>query len=258
MTQSFADKTILITGGSKGIGLACAQSFLEAGARVAIASRSQQNVDDALKTLPGAIGFAADLTNEEAAAALIGAVEARLGPIDILINSAGAARRTPPADLTPAAYRAAFDAKFFSYINVTDPLIKRMAARRSGVIINIIGAGGKIAATTHIAGGAANAALMLATAGLAQAYAAQNIRVIGISPGLTETSRVAEGMAAEAKLQNITPGEARTRAVAKIPLGRMATPQDIANTALFLASDAASYITGITLTMDGASTASVV
>jgi NAD(P)-dependent dehydrogenase (short-subunit alcohol dehydrogenase family) len=258
MTQSFANKTILITGGSKGIGLACAQAFLAAGAKTAIASRSQQNIDDALHTLPHAIGFAADLTNDESAAALIGAVEARLGPIDILINSAGAARRTPPADLTPAAYRAAMDAKFFSYINITDPLIKRMAARKSGVIINIIGAGGKIANPTHIAGGAANAALMLATAGLAQAYAAQNIRVIGINPGLTDTTRVSEGMEVEAKLQNITLKEARTRAIAKIPMGRMASPEDIANTALFLASEAASYITGITLTLDGATTASVV
>jgi NAD(P)-dependent dehydrogenase (short-subunit alcohol dehydrogenase family) len=258
MTQSFANKTLLVTGGSKGIGLACAQAFQGAGAKVAIASRAQANIDDAIKSLPGAIGFAADLTNDESAAALIGAVEAKLGPIDILINSAGAARRTAPTDLTPAAYRGAMDAKFFSYINVTDPLIKRMAARKSGIIINIIGAGGKFAATTHIAGGAANAALMLATAGLAQAYAGHNIRVIGISPGLTETSRVAEGMQAEAKLQNITPEEARTRAIARIPLGRMATPQDIANTALFLASEAASYITGITLTMDGATTASVV
>jgi len=258
MTQSFASKTILVTGGSKGIGLACAKTFLEAGAAVAIASRSQANIDDALKNLPGAIGFAADLTNEESAAALIGAVEAKLGPVDILINSAGAARRTPPADLTPAAYRAAMDAKFFSYINITDPLIKRMGQRQSGVIINIIGAGGKIASPTHIAGGSANAALMLATAGLAQAYAGQNIRVIGINPGLTETSRVSEGMTAEAKLQNITQEEARTRAIARIPIGRMATPQDIANTALFLASEAASYITGITLTMDGATTASVV
>jgi NAD(P)-dependent dehydrogenase (short-subunit alcohol dehydrogenase family) len=258
MTQSFASKNILVTGGSKGIGLACAKTFLKAGAAVAIASRSQANIDDALKNLPGAIGFAADLTNEESAAALIGAVEAKLGPIDILINSAGAARRTPPADLTPAAYRAAMDAKFFSYINITDPLIKRMGQRQSGVIINIIGAGGKIASPTHIAGGSANAALMLATAGLAQAYAGQNIRVIGINPGLTETSRVSEGMTAEAKLQNITQEEARTRAIARIPIGRMATPQDIANTALFLASEAASYITGITLTMDGATTASVV
>jgi NAD(P)-dependent dehydrogenase (short-subunit alcohol dehydrogenase family) len=258
VSQSFAGKTILITGGSKGIGLGCAQALLAAGASIAIVSRRPENIDEALKTLPGAIGFTADLTDEGAAAALVGAVEARLGPVDVLINSAGAARRSPPADLTPASYRAAMDAKFFSYINVTDPLIKRMAERRSGVIINIIGAGGKVAAITHIAGGAANAALMLATAGLAQAYAGQNVRVVGINPGLTETTRVAEGMQAEARLQNITPEAARAQAVAKIPLGRMATPEDIAHAALFLASDAASYITGITITMDGATTASVV
>jgi NAD(P)-dependent dehydrogenase (short-subunit alcohol dehydrogenase family) len=247
-------KTVLITGGSKGIGLACAHAFLAEGARVSICSRTQANIDEALRTLPGAIGFAANLSNAEEAAAMLDAAEEKLGPIDILINSAGAARRSPPAELTPEFYRTAMDAKFFSTINVVDPLVKRMAARGSGVIINIIGAGGKIASPVHLAGGAANAALMLVTAGLANAYAAQGIRVIGISPGLTETGRVAEGMQSDARLAGITPEEARARAIARIPLGRMATPQEIANTAVFLASDKASYITGITLTMDGATT----
>ena len=85
----------------------------------------------------------------------------------MLVNSAGAARRTPAEELTPAAYKAAMDAKFFSYINVIDPVVKRMAARGTGVVVNVIGNGGKVPSTVHIAGGAANAALMLATAGLA-------------------------------------------------------------------------------------------
>jgi NAD(P)-dependent dehydrogenase (short-subunit alcohol dehydrogenase family) len=250
--------TVLITGGSKGIGLACAHAFLAEGARIAICSRTQANIDEALKTLPGAIGLAANLSNAAGATAMLDAAEQQLGPIDVLINSAGAARRSPPAELTPEFYRAAMDAKFFSTINVVDPLVKRMAARGSGIIINIIGAGGKIASPVHLAGGAANAALMLVTAGLANAYAAQGIRVVGISPGLTETGRVAEGMQSDARLAGITPEEARARAIARIPLGRMATPQEIANTAVFLASDKASYITGITLTMDGATTPVVI
>ena len=96
-----------------------------------------------------------------------------MDPIDVLVNSAGAAKRTPPDELTPAAWRAAFDAKFFSYINVIDPMVKRMAARGGGVIVSVIGGGGKVASSTHLAGGAANAALMLATAGLGAAYAAR-------------------------------------------------------------------------------------
>ena len=89
---------------------------------------------------------------------------------------------------------------YFSYINVLDPVIKRMGGRGSGAVINIIGNGGKIASPTHLAGGAANAALMLASVGLANAYAGQGVRVVGLNPGLTETDRVAEGLKASAKL----------------------------------------------------------
>ena len=155
---------------------------------------------------------------------MIDRVEAACGPIAILVNSAGAARRTPPPELTPAAWRAAFDAKFFSYINVIDPLVKRMGRRGAGVIVNIIGAGGKVASPTHLAGGSANAALMLATAGFGAAYAAKGVRIVGVSPGLTETDRVAEGLAAEARLGGISIEDARRRSVEKIPIGRLALP----------------------------------
>ncbi len=252
MDLGLRDKVVLVTGGSKGIGFACAGAFLAEGARVAICSRAQANVDRALQSLPGAAGVAADCADSAAAAAMIEAVEGRLGPIDVLVNSAGAARRTPPPDLTPKAWRAAFDAKFFSAINVIDPLVKRMAARGSGVIVTIIGSGGKVASPTHIAGGSANAALMLATAGLGAAYAASGVRVVGVSPGLTETGRVAEGLAADARLSGIDVEEARRRAVAKIPIGRPASPGEIADAVVFLASGRASYVTGATLAMDGA------
>ena len=202
--------------------------------------------------MPGALGFAADLTDANAAAVMVAQVEKALGPIDILVNSAGAAKRTPPDDLTPAAWHAAMDAKYFTTIHVIDPVIKTMAARGSGVILNIIGNGGKVAAPVHIAGGAANAALMLATVGLGTAYAARGVRVVGINPGLTETSRVAEGLASTAKLEGISIEEAQAEAVARIPMGRMALPSDIADAMLFLVSARASYITAVNLSMDGA------
>src|ERR1700741_988650 len=166
MDLGLKDKKVLITGGSKGIGLACARAFIAEGARVALVSRSQENLSKAKDNLKGAYTIAADLTDAAAAAAMVERVEKEFGPIDVLVNSAGAAKRTDADDLTPAAWRAGMDAKYFSYINVIDPLIKRMGKRGAGAVINVIGNGGKVASPTHLAGGAANAALLLATAGL--------------------------------------------------------------------------------------------
>lgn len=254
MELGLTNKLALITGGSKGIGLACARAFLAEGARVAIVSRSKANVETALASLPGAYGFTADLTREDEATTLLSQIETGLGPLDVLINSAGAARRTPPEELTPAAWHAALDAKFFSYINMIDPAVKLMAARKSGVIVNIIGAGGKVASPVHIAGGAANAALMLATAGLAAAYAKSGVRVVGLNPGLTATGRMQEGLRATMRAQNLTEDEALAQSVARIGMGRLAEPEEIAGAALFLASPKASYISGVTIAMDGLST----
>ncbi len=258
MDLGLTGKVVLVTGGSKGIGLACARGFLAEGARVAIASRAAENVAAARAALGDALGIAADLTDAEQAAAMIEEVERRLGPIDVLVNSAGAARRTPPDDLTPAAWHAAMQAKYFTYIHAIDPTVKRMAARGAGVIVNVIGNGGKVASPVHLAGGAANAALMLATAGLATAYAGRGVRVVGVNPGLTETDRVAEGMLADAKLAGISPHEARARAVAKIPMGRMARAEEVADLVVYLASSRASYVTGVNIAMDGATAPVVV
>lgn len=258
MDLQLHDKVVLITGGSKGIGLACAKGFLAEGAAVAVASRSEVNLANARLILGTVLTIAADLADDRAAAAVVDTVERELGPIDILVNSAGAARRTPLDDLTPGAWRAAMDAKYFTYINVIDPVAKRMAARGAGVIVNIIGNGGKVAAATHLAGGAANAALMLATVGLAHAYAAKGVRVVGINPGLTRTDRVAEGLKAEARQQGLTEAQALQRSIDRVALGRLAEPDEVANVAVFAASARASYLTGVVITMDGASTPIVV
>jgi NAD(P)-dependent dehydrogenase (short-subunit alcohol dehydrogenase family) len=143
MDLGLSAQVSLVTGGSKGIGLACAELLAKEGCRVGIASRDKANLDAAAKRIQGCFAHAADLTSAEEAARMIDAVESQIGPIDILVNSAGAAKRTPPDDLDPAAWRAAMDAKFFTYIHAIDPLIKRMAARKRGVIVNVIGNGGK-------------------------------------------------------------------------------------------------------------------
>lgn len=258
MDLGLKQKNVLITGGSKGIGLACAKAFIAEGARVAIVSRSQENLDAAKKALGECHCVAADLTDAKAAAAMVERVEKELGPIDILVNSAGAAKRTDAGELTPAAWRAGMDAKYFSYIHVIDPLVKRMAARGRGAIVNVIGGGGKIPSPTHLAGGAANAALMLASAGLAAAYAGKGVRVVGLNPGTTETGRVAEGMKAEAKRQGISEEEALRRTVKSLPLGRMPQPEEVADVVLFAASERGLLLSGANITIDAGQRPTVV
>jgi NAD(P)-dependent dehydrogenase (short-subunit alcohol dehydrogenase family) len=258
MDLGLKDKRVLITGGSKGIGLACAKAFIAEGAKVALVSRSKDNLEKAKDNLRTAYTIAADLTDAGAAAAMVERVEKEFGPIDVLVNSAGAAKRTDADDLTPAAWRAGMDAKYFSYINVIDPLIKRMSKRGKGAVINIIGSGGKVASPTHLAGGAANAALMLATAGLAFAYASKGVRVVGVSPGVTKTERVAEGLRAEAKRANVSEEQAYKQMIARLPIGRPAEPEEIADIVMFAASERGRYLTGANISTDGAASHVVV
>ncbi|WP_263487514.1 SDR family oxidoreductase [Mesorhizobium sp. BR1-1-13] len=248
----------MVSGGSKGIGFACAKLLAAEGAKVVICSRSQANLDAALPNLPGATAIAADLRSGGEARRIADKVWDEVGPIDILVNSAGAAKRTPPQDLDAQAWRTAMDDKYFPYMNLIDPTLKKMAARRTGVIINIIGAGGKVASPTHLPGGAANAALMLATVGLANAYAAQGVRIVGLNPGLTQTERVDEGMKAVAVSQAIDEAEALRRATDAIPIGRLAAPVEVASVVGFLCSSKASYVTGVVINMDGAAIPMVV
>src|SRR5690606_9761606 len=255
MQTGLNNKHVLITGGSKGIGLACALAFAREGARVSIASRSDDNLASAQKTLNDN-GFdvhthIADLSNPDHAASLIGKAEELHGAIDVLVNSAGAAKRYPPTELTPQAWVDAMNAKYFTYINAMDAALKGMVARRAGVIVNIIGAGGKSPSPIHLPGGAANAALMLATSGLAAAWASHGIRINGINPGPTETDRVKGAAQAEAQMSGKTPDETMEAIAARIPMGRLARPEEVANVAVFLASDLASYVNGALITMDG-------
>jgi NAD(P)-dependent dehydrogenase (short-subunit alcohol dehydrogenase family) len=262
MDLDLEGKHILITGGSKGIGLACARVFLREGAKVSLVSRSEDKLRLGLQTLQQADPdashrirtIAADLKDPDAARAALDKAEQTGGPIDVLVNSAGAARRTAPDELTPQAWHDAMQAKYFTYIHMMDPMVKRMAQRGCGVIVNVVGSGGKVASPIHLPGGAANAALMLVSAGLAAAYGPKGVRVNAVNPGLTLTERLKEGMAADAKLNRISEEEALRKANERLPLGRIAEPEEIANAVVFLSSPRASYISGAILAMDGAVT----
>ncbi len=253
MDLALEGKTVLITGGSKGIGLACARAFLDEGARVAIVSRSRANLDKAVALLPAVKAIAADLTRADEAQRMAKEAGGLLGPIDVLVNSAGAAKRYLPDELNAESWHAAMDAKYFTYIHAMDAVLPSMRARNQGTVVNIIGTGGKVASSIHIPGGAANSALMLATVGLASVHGKYGIRINAINPGATITDRIREALELEAKAKGISAAKVLEEGQARVPLGRYADPEDIANVTLFLASERASYVTGAILPMDGGS-----
>ena len=262
MDLQLKDKVVLITGASKGIGLACARAFVAEGARVALAARGADVLQAAAAELraTGAevLAVPADLGDATQAEQLAHAVTEQFGPIDVLVNSAGAARRTPAPDLTAADWHAAMNAKFFTYVHAMQAVLPGMRARGGGVIVNVIGAGGKVASPTHLAGGAANAALMLATSGLAHAHAAEGLRIVAVNPGPVLTERLQQGLEAQAALAGISVDQAQAQTVQRAPMGRIATPEEIADVVVFLASARASYVNGAIVAMDGATTPMVV
>jgi NAD(P)-dependent dehydrogenase (short-subunit alcohol dehydrogenase family) len=254
---SLDGRIAVVTGASRGIGLACARVFAAAGARVVMVARDAGRLAEACDELAAegltVIPMAADLSDAAQAEAMVARVETEVGPIGLLVNSAGAARRYAPDTLGAAAFHQGMDAKYFSTIHVLDPVIRAMAARGQGAVVNVIGMGGRVASPMHIPGGSANAALMLATVGYAKAYAARGVRVNGINPGLTRTGRVEEGLAVTMRASGRSREEVLADELSRIPMGRMGEPDEVAQVALFLASDAASYVSGAIVPMDGCS-----
>ena len=197
---------------------------------------------------------AVDLTDPDATTAAF----ERIGVPDILINCAGAARRTPVDELDSTTLHAAMEAKYFTYMHATEAVIRGMAERGSGAIVNVVGQGGRAANPLHIGGGAANAALMLASVGYAKAYAGAG------RPGERDQPRHDPDLPRRRRPRGGGPRDRPSRRrncsqelVAEIPLGRAGEPSEVANVAVFLASPRASYVTASIITMDGATTAAI-
>ena len=238
-------KTAIVTGGTRGIGFAIVKKYLENGANVVLAGSRQESVEKALKqraAYEGRImGIWPDLCDPEAVARDFAAVKERFGRVDILANNAGVSSRTSLYEYTLEEFSKIMDVNVKAVFVCSQAAARIMKEQGGGVIINTSSMVGEYGQPSGCGYPASKFAVNGLTKSLARELAKDQIRVNAVAPGVTRTDMVAA-----------LPQEMVDRISAGIPLGRMGEPLDIANAYLYLASDLASYVTGITLRVDGA------
>ena len=251
MDLGLRGRKALVTGASRGIGRACAEILAAEGCDVVLVSRTQADLDAAKAKILGASNvsvrtYALDLSDSRN----VDTLAAECGDTDILVNNAGAIPRGTVTDIDEARWREAWDLKVFGYINMTRRFYALMAARKTGVIVNIIGAAGESVQAGYAAGSTGNASLMAFTRAVGGAAPNDGLRVVGINPGPVETDRMVARLRREAQAQLGDPE--RWRELTKgMSFGRAATAEEIGNMTAFLASDLSGYTTGTIVTIDG-------
>ncbi|MBI3044027.1 MAG: SDR family NAD(P)-dependent oxidoreductase [Betaproteobacteria bacterium] len=243
--------TALVTGASRGIGLAIAQGLAHEGCNLHLVSRTADDLATASASIRGrhkvsVACHALDMSKSESAPLLA----QRCGNVDILINNAGSIPAGHLKDLDEAQWRDGWELKVFGYINLTREIYRRMCARRRGVIVNVIGVAGERLRQDYIAGGTGNAALMAFTKNLGGESVDCGVRVVGVNPGQVETDRLRQRLERKAQAEL---GEASRwrELVVSPPFGRLARSEEVADTVVYLASSRASYISGTIVTVDG-------
>lgn len=263
MRLNLCGKTAIVTGGSAGIGLACARALYAEGVSVLIAARDGERLDRALRAIKEhapesgaqALSVSADISRAEGVERCVGRAFSTWDRVDILINNAGSAPSGSFYDLEDSAYQEAWNLKLLGYMRMVRAVAPAMKARRDGRIVNIVGAAAHNPTPTFLAGGTANAAIINFTKGISQDLAPFGIRINAISPGPVNTKRARQLARQEAAALGISVEEATARRISSVPLHRMAEADEIADMALFLASDRAASVTGAELLMDGGATA---
>ncbi len=257
MDLELRGKKVLITGASKGLGLACAYGFASEGAIVHIAARNESALKAAAEDIrkkykTEVFIHPVDLSTTENAVALGKAC----AEVDILVNNAGAIPGGDLLEITDERWRQAWDLKVFGFINLTRELYKSMRERKSGAIVNIIGVAGERHRSNYITGTTGNAGLMAFTRALGSESVDHGIRVVGVNPGRIETERQI-GHFKEQALQQFGDEsrwpELQSRVIASLPFGRAGKPSEVSDLVTFLASARASYISGTIVTIDAGS-----
>jgi NAD(P)-dependent dehydrogenase (short-subunit alcohol dehydrogenase family) len=255
MDLGLKGKVVLVTGGSKGIGKAVARELLNEGAKVAICARSRGDLETTAAELKKGGGdvftVAGDLTKEGDVKKIVDATVGHYGRIDVLINNAGAAPGGLLLDLTEEHWEQALQLKFMGYVRCMKAVIPHMLKQGKGRIVNIVGNDGVKPIGVELTPSAANAADLAVTVALAEQYGRNNICINAINPGPVATERWDGLISGIAKVRNISVDAAQKRAERSIPLGRICTPEEVANVAVFVASDRASFMNGALITLDG-------
>jgi len=262
MDLGLRDQAALVTGGSKGIGRAVAFGLATEGARVAICARDAATLESAAAEIRGKTGveviaIPADLSTPDGVTRTIDAALGRLGRIDILVNNAGAIRGGDFLAIPDAQWSEDWNLKLLGYIRMARAVFPTMKAQGGGRIVNVVGAAARNPTPSYLPGGAANAALINFTKGLADLGAPANILVTAVSPAATRTERWESMLLTTAKAEGKTVEEMRAQSEGSYPLGRIASSEDVADLVCFLASARASFLTGICITVDGGATRGV-
>src|SRR4029079_2307262 len=257
MDLGIKGRRAIVTGGSSGIGFETARQFLEEGVRVLITGRNQKRLEQARDELAKRTGgeihaVVADMTKESDIAKMIDVAKEKLGGVDILVNNAGQMYSGRFVALDDNAMKTQLETKLFGFLRAIRGVYPMMKAQKGGRIVNTIGGARHEPERYMFGSGMTNSALLNLTKSLATEFGEENILVNAICPGWVATDmwvRNTEGMKKEFGVS--TEVESRKRAAKKNSLGRMGRPDELANATVFLCSERASYITGVSLNLDG-------
>lgn len=240
-------KTAVVTGGTRGIGLAVVRKYLENGAKVALLGSRKETVEKALAQLREenesweTAGYWPDLLDAEAVAQTFAEIREKFGSLDILVNNAGVSARESIYTYKPEEFQKTIDLNLNATFLCAQAAARIMKEEGGGVILNTSSMVSLYGQPSGLAYPASKFAVNGLTKSLARELGRDNIRINAVAPGITRTDMVAA-----------LPEEMIKPLIASIPLGRVGEPEDVANAFLFLASDMASYITGAVLSVDGA------
>jgi NAD(P)-dependent dehydrogenase (short-subunit alcohol dehydrogenase family) len=262
MNLELNGKIALVTGGSKGIGKAIAIGLAREGCQVAICARTEkllQQTADKIQRATGAkvLPFVADLTRMEDVSRMVEAVIRSFGRIDILVNNAGSAPGGLIENLSEEEWAQALQLKFMGYVRCCKAVLPYMRKQGRGRVVNVVGNDGVKHSYWEITPGAANAADLNLTLSLAEQYGKENITFVAINPGPVRTERWDGLVVQMAKDRGLTVEQADKLSKSSIPLGRLCEPEEVADLAVFLASDRAHFINGTMINIDGAQRKSI-